>query len=100
MPNPNPHKARQAKKRRAKPGSIQDLTEVLWRAVSTLEEHLTRTADAEEVDIPELCKLSHALSQSAGVYLKALETGEHEGRLASLEAALEAQNALTQRRAA
>ncbi len=85
MPNPNPHKARQARKRRPEPGTVKQLTSVLWSAIVKLEEHLTLTADAEEVDTGELCKLSHALSQSAATYLKCIETGELEARVAALE---------------
>lgn len=73
--------------RRKKPGSVADLSSTLWRAISHLEGHLDDTAKAERADVTELCKLSHALSQAAGVYLKALETGELEARLEALERA-------------
>ncbi len=85
MPNPNPHKARQARKRRPKPGTVKQLSAVLWRAITHLEEHLDTTATAETVDTGELCKLTHALSQSASTYLKAVEVGELEARLEALE---------------
>jgi hypothetical protein len=89
MANPNPDalKARLGKraKRRPKAGTVKQLTSVLWRALTHLEAHLDAIATAEEVDTSELCKLTHALSQSAGVYLKALEVGEFEARLQALE---------------
>ena len=95
MPNPNPHKARQARKRRPKPGTVKQLTSVLWSAITKLEEHLTLTADAEEVDTGELCKLTHALSQSASTYLKAVEVGELEARVEALEGTLNPPDAYT-----
>ncbi len=73
--------------RRKKPGTVADLSSTLWRAISHLEWHLDDTAKAEQPDTSELCKLSHALSQAAGVYLKALEVGELEQRLEALEKA-------------
>ncbi len=87
MPNPNPHAARIARKRRPKPGTVKQLTSVLWRAITHLETHLDVTARADEVDTAELCKLTHALSQSAATYLKAVEVGELETRLETLEKA-------------
>ncbi len=82
-----PHLARQEKKRarRPKPGTVKQLSAVLWRAITHLETHLDGTAAAETVDTGELCKLTHALSQSASTYLKAVEVGELEARLEALE---------------
>ena len=99
-PNPDASKARRAKKnrRRPKPGTVKQLTSVLWSAISKLEEHLT--ADAEEVDTAELCRLSHALSQSASTYLKALEVGEFEARLEALESTMTPSDTYSPRRAA
>lgn len=91
MPNPNPHKARQARRRRPKPGTVKQLTAVLWKAITRLEDHLNDTAEGEEVDAAELCKLTHALSQSASTYLKAIEVGEIEARVEALEALQEQQ---------
>ncbi len=85
--NPNPTQARQARKRRPKPGTVKQLTAVLWRAITHLEGHLEATAAAEEVDTGELCKLTHALTQAGATYLKAIETGELEGRLEAVERA-------------
>lgn len=84
-----PHLARQAKKRarRPKPGTVRQLSAVLWRAITHLETHLDATASSNEVDTAELCKLTHALSQSASTYLKAVEVGELEARLEALEKA-------------
>ncbi len=92
-----PYKARQAKKnkRRPKPGTVNDLTKVLWSAITKLEHHLSKVSDAEEVDTAELCKLTHALSQSASVYLKAVEVGEFEARLEALEGTLTPPDAYT-----
>lgn len=78
--------------RQMKPGDVGQLASVLWRAVKHLERHLDDVATSDEPDSrAELCKLVHALSQSAGVYLKALETGELEDRIKALEAAQKAQ---------
>ena len=81
--------ARQERKRsrRPKPGTVKQLTAVLWRAITHLETHLDTTTTADEVDTAELCKLTHALSQSAATYLKAVEVGELEARLEALEQA-------------
>lgn len=83
--NPNPYKARLARKRRPRAGTVKQLTAVLWRAITHLEAHLETTAQAEVVDTAELCKLTHAVAQAAGVYLKAIETGELEARIEALE---------------
>lgn len=91
MANPNPDalKARRGAraKRRPKPGTVKQLTSVLWRAITHLETHLDATASSDKVDTAELCKLTHALSQSAATYLKAVEVGELEARLETLEKA-------------
>ena len=86
-PNPDAAKARMGKraKRRPKPGTVSDLTKVLWSAIHKLEHHLGNVSEAEEVDTGELCRLAHAMSQAASTYLKALEVGEFEARLAALE---------------
>ena len=100
-----PHNARAAKKakRRPKSGTVTQLTQVLWSAIAKLEHHLGDVAGAEEVDTGELCKLTHAMSQAASTYLKALEVGELEARLAALEGhakSLEDRQGNTLRRAA
>ncbi len=88
-PNPDATRARLGRKaaRRPKPGTVRQLTAVLWRAITHLETHLDATAQAEKVDTAELCRLTHALSQSASTFLKAIETGEFEARLEALEEA-------------
>jgi transcriptional regulator of aromatic amino acid metabolism len=89
VPNPNPTHARLARKRRPKPGTVRQLTAVLWRAITHLETHLERLATAAEVDTSELCKLTHATAQAGGVYLKAIEVGELEARLEAVERAIQ-----------
>jgi uncharacterized small protein (DUF1192 family) len=81
MPNPSPHKARLAKKRRRKPGDLAAVTRVLWHAIVTAEDILN---EADEADMQLRCV--HALSQAAGQYAKLLEVGEYESRIAALEA--------------
>lgn len=86
--NPNPYKARQGKKAKIKPGTLNDLTHTLWKAIKRLDGHLEKlTEDETQVDTSELCKLTHALSQSASVYCRIIETGELEARLEALEQA-------------
>lgn len=94
MPNPNPYKARQARKRRPKPGTVKQLTAKLWAAITALEDYLEATVEADEKrrNIAELTKLTHALAQAAGPYLKALEVGEFEKRLEALEEELKGQS--------
>lgn len=94
--NNNPTKARQAKKRRRKlkPGDLKDVQSVLWSAIIKLEQHLRDvTENEEETDTGELCKLTHALSQSSSTYIKALEVGEYEARIAELERVYELEKA-------
>ena len=92
-PNPDASKARRAKKdkRRPKPGTVKRPHQACYVSPPSpsSKHHLSRvTADAEEVDTAELCKLTHALSQSASTYLKAVEVGEFEARLEALEGTL------------
>ena len=81
MPNPSPHKARQAKKRRRTPGDLATLLQVLWGARLKAEAVL----DAAGTDSELTLKAVHAVSQCAGQYSKFLEVGELEARLAALE---------------
>ena len=61
MANPNPHAARLAKKRRRKPGKLEDLVRVVWRAVVEAEAILTVASG----DDPELTlKAVHAIVQA------------------------------------
>ncbi|GHF32285.1 hypothetical protein HNQ07_000429 [Deinococcus metalli] len=81
MPNPNPHEARQAKrrKRRAQPGTLEDARALLWRA-------LTRAGELLEVeDAGHALKAVHAISQGAAAYARIVEVGELEARLSALE---------------
>ena len=85
-PNPDPLKARQAKKakRRGKPGSLSDAQAVLWQA-------LRKAGELLEHEDPHLSlKAVHAVSQCAANYAKVLEVGELEARLQALEAEVEA----------
>ncbi len=96
MANPNPVAARKAKKRRPTPGTVKQLTAVLWNAITKLEAAIEppvvngylddREAQKDfAVQIGELTKLTHALSQAGGTYLKCVEVGELEGRVQELE---------------
>ena len=83
MANPNPYAARQARRRAHKPLNLADVLKVLTTAIREAERLLY------EADDPELTlRCVHALSQAAGQYVKLLEVGEYEARLASIEATL------------
>jgi hypothetical protein len=80
--NANPYRARQAQKRRAKPGNLAGLQRLLWRALKTAEAILDEAAE------PDMqLRAVHAISQASGQYAKLLEIGELEARIAALEAA-------------
>lgn len=85
MPNPNPHKARQAKKAKQRAGTIQDVQEKVWTAILTAEQVLTK----EGADDTLRLRAVHAITQAAASYVKITETGELEARLAELEKAIE-----------
>jgi hypothetical protein len=88
MPNPNPHQARLAQKRRRKPGDLRQVMLIVWRALIEAEEVMLLADD------PELTlKAVHAVSQCAGQYAKLLEVGEYEARLGELERILKGQAA-------
>jgi hypothetical protein len=79
---PTPPHALNGKPRPRKPGDLAALQRMLWRALRTAERIL------EEAEEPELqLRAIHAISQTGGQYLKLLETGEFEVRIAALEAA-------------
>lgn len=85
MPNPSPHLARLAKKRRRKPGTVADLQWTLWRALLAAE------ALVNEAETPDLAfRGMHCISQLSNQYLKTLEIGELEARLSTLEQTLHA----------
>lgn len=87
MANPNPVKARQARRtsRRAaaeSAGTVADLRLKLWRALAAADDVLAdRKADATLK-----LKALHALTQASGAYLKVIEVGELEARLTAIEA--------------
>ena len=82
MANPSPYKARQAKRRKGKPGDLAALLRVVWAALLEAD----AVMQAADEDNPELIlKCVHAISQCAGQYAKLVETGELEARLAALE---------------
>jgi hypothetical protein len=83
MPNYNPYQARQARKRKRKPGTLQDLITVLWNALLDAQQVLDECAGDPE----QTLKAVHCVSQCAGQYAKLLEVGEFEARIAALEAA-------------
>ena len=81
--NSNPVQARMGKrrKRRSKPGTLEDARALLWRA-------LTRAGELLEEEDPALSlKAIHAISQGAAAYARIVEVGELEARIAALEGA-------------
>jgi hypothetical protein len=78
--NPDPLKARQAKRKKAKPPNIQSATEVVWKALQTATKIL-----ADENATMKL-KACHAVFQGAQAFAKLYEVGELEARLSALEA--------------
>jgi uncharacterized small protein (DUF1192 family) len=79
----NPVQARLARKRKRQ-GTLQDVLEALWQAVTAAEDVLASCGGEAE----QTMKAVHCLSQAAGQYAKLLEVGELESRLALVEAAL------------
>jgi len=90
-PNPNPTQARQAKrrKRRGKPGSIEDARALLWRALERAGELLEAETVKEDgsmaPDNHTALRAIHAISQGAAAYARIVEVGELEARIAALE---------------
>jgi hypothetical protein len=70
-----------AKKRARKPGDLGALKITLWRAILEAERVLLESED-DELSL----KAVHAVSQASGQYLRLLEIGELEARVAALEA--------------
>lgn len=85
MANPNPFKARQARKQVRKAGTLRDVAGMLWEALEAARDLLT------DEDTGTRLKAIHALSQTASSYARVYEVGELEARLEALEAAQEAQ---------
>ncbi len=92
MANADPHQARAARKRRAmeKAGSPADLQILVWRAITAASEIV---ADPS-TDTPTRLRAVHAVSQSAGSYLKLIELVEFESRLRAIEDARKKEHAL------
>lgn len=85
--NPNPYRARAAKRRAHKPLNLTDVLKILTSAIREAERVLY------EADDPEMIlRCCHALAQATGQYSKLLEIGEFEGRLQALEAAVQRRN--------
>src|SRR5262249_39636677 len=80
MANTSPYKARLAKKRRRKPGNLQEVQRGLWTALCEAEAVLLGADDPDQ-----RLRAVHALSQSCATYTKLLEAGEFEARLAQVE---------------
>ena len=85
MANPSPYQARQAKRRRGKPGNLAAVLRIVWAALLEADGVLQRADGDAEV----ILKAVHAISQCAGQYAKLLEVGEWESRLAQVEAELQ-----------
>ena len=79
--NADPMEARQAKrrKRRGKPGSLEDARALLWKALQRAGDILESEDDALSL------KAIHAVSQGAAAYARIVEVGELEARLSALE---------------
>lgn len=77
-PKPAPRR-----RRRRRSGTIKALRGRIWATIDRLDSELESAED-----VAELTKLSHAISQAAGVYLKVLEQGELSERLAAVEKAV------------
>jgi hypothetical protein len=77
--------ARKRRRRRAKPGSLEQLTAVLWRTVLEIEALLNE----DECPADRVLKASHALAQLAGAYRAVMETASLEQRIQALEHAAE-----------
>lgn len=89
MANPDPTKARQARKarRRETPGTLEDARCLLWRALDRAGEMLDALDENEQPDHALALKAVHAISQGASAYAKIVEVGELEARIHALEQA-------------
>jgi hypothetical protein len=91
MSNPDPSKARQAKKRkrRGKPGSIEDARALLWRALERagllLGAETVKEDGSVTPDNHTALRAIHAISQGAAAYARIVEVGELEARILALE---------------
>lgn len=90
-PNTAPARRKKAEKRRdtaEATGTLGDVRAKLWACIERVEELMTEG----DPDAALVLKGTHALVQACGAFVKVLEVGELEARLADLEAALDAQN--------
>lgn len=86
MSNPAPHQARKAcalARKRAKACGINKLREKLWNRTARLD---VEVSDGEGLPEEKLRHV-HTLIQSCAAYMKVVEAGELEARLAALEGA-------------
>ena len=89
--NADPTKARQAKrrKRRGKPGSIEDARALLWKALQRagelLEAETVKEDGSSTPDNHTALRAIHAISQGAAAYARIVEVGELEARITALE---------------
>ena len=84
MPNPNPHKARAAKKKHArlrKTGDLTDMRRELWRAILCAKEVLLDPSS----DPSTTLKAVHAITSASTAYARLVEIGEIEARLEAVE---------------
>jgi hypothetical protein len=70
-----------ARKRRTKPGNLDDLRRVLWRTIMEVEALLDTRPPSSEL----VLKSAHALAQLAGAYRAITETADLEARIVALE---------------
>ena len=77
--------AHKRRRRRSKPGTLEELTAVLWRTIREVEALLA------EPDCPpeRVLRTGHCLAQMAGAYRAVTDTLEIEQRIRALEAASE-----------
>ena len=79
------------KKRRGKPGTLEDARALLWRALKRAGELLDAETVSEDgearPDNHTALRAVHAISQGAAAYARIVEVGEIEARLAALEEA-------------
>lgn len=74
------------RRRKKKPGTIQEAQALLWRALEGAAELL----DAEDLDANTRLRLLHGLAQGVGAYARVVEVSDIEARLEALEAEKEA----------
>lgn len=82
--NRNPVDARLRRRRRSKPGNLKSLVRAVWCTLRDAELSLV-----EATTVAERCSAVHAMASIAGVYVKLIQVGEYEARLARLEQFME-----------